>query len=229
MFDNSAELRAELESDNDSDTDLDVSSGDLLKFPELPNILTTPATQHVEINKDSDDFSESEEEFYIPLPETLVSLRKQLLGDYKCPSNPPTSPIHHTLTSCQKLSLKHYIAWKQSNGTVQAYKAHAAVLKDTTVFNILSLYNCQKLAVELTELHAHQVDICPNSCIAYAGVYKELKTCPFVKDGKTCGLSGYKPKRKVFLQNKPYAQMMYLPVMATIKVMFANANTSQLL
>jgi len=89
------------------------------------------------------------------------------------------------------------------NGTVKAYGFHAAVLKEATGHDILSLYNCQKLAIELTELKTCQVDICSNSCIAYTGQYKDITACPYVKDRKTCGLLQYYPKRKKTSQNKP--------------------------
>jgi hypothetical protein len=67
------------------------------------------------------------------LPESLTLLRKELLLDYKYPINPPNSAPMPLLTPCQKLSLKHYIAWKRSNGTVKAYGFHAE-LKSSSLY-----------------------------------------------------------------------------------------------
>jgi hypothetical protein len=209
--------RSDLESDSDSESEPESEA--LLEFP------CASTMQSTEIHEDHNDISDVEvEEDYIPLPGALTSLRKELLGDYKCPESPPHSPpIYQHLTSAQMLSLKHYVAWKKSNGTVNAFNTHAAVLKDATGQDILSLHNCQKLVIQLTDLQAHKVDICPNSCIAYTGKYDDKTSCPYVKEGKICGLSRYGKK------SKPNAQMMCLPIMPTIKAMFANEDTARLL
>ena len=56
-----------------------------------------------------------------------------------------------------------------------------------------------------------------------------MESCPHMQDGKVCGQSRYKPKLKVAKMNKPRAQMLSLPIMATIKAMYANSETSTLL
>ena len=56
-----------------------------------------------------------------------------------------------------------------------------------------------------------------------------MERCLHIRDGKICGQPRYKPKGRPSAPSKPYAQMMYLPIMATIKAMFANAETSTLL
>ena len=56
-----------------------------------------------------------------------------------------------------------------------------------------------------------------------------MESCPHMQDGKVCGQSCYKPKLKVAKMNKPRAQMLSLPIMATIKAMYANSETSTLL
>ena len=61
------------------------------------------------------------------------------------------------------------------------------------------------------------------------GEFEDLKSCPYIHDRKKCGEPHYKEKKKPTAPDKPCAQMMYLPVIATIKAMFANAETSQLL
>ena len=185
------------------------------------------------VNDFDNFFDDAEEDVYISLPESVTSLRKVLLGNYQCPSNPPSSlgptSKDQILTPSQRISLKHYVAWKKSNGTVKAYSLHAADLKEASGYDILSLHNCQKLAIQITGLEARQVDICPNSCIAYTGEYKNMMAYPYVKDGRIYGLSRYDSTRKNFLQKKPQAQIICLPIMATIRALFANADTAKLL
>src|SRR5215510_2367596 len=227
MSDNDHHMAVGDESDSDLESDLDEPFEALSKLPSvdiMEDIGDTGDSGNTGMDEDSGNSLDVEEMIHIPLPATLTFLRQMLLGDYKCPQSPPNfHPAFQDLTPVERLSLKHYVAWKMSNGTVKAYKMHAAVLKDATGLNILSLYNCQKLAIKLTKLEAYKVDICPNSCVAYAGSYENEKYCPYVKDGKTCGLPQYRQK------HKPNAQMMCLPIMATIKAMFANADTAALL
>ncbi|KZP07407.1 hypothetical protein FIBSPDRAFT_677452, partial [Athelia psychrophila] len=73
-----------------------------------------------------------------------------------------------------------YAAWYRSNGTVDAYKRHAKVLAEATGENILSLHLARKLATRITELNSVNVDICPNSCIAYTGEFEHLTSCPHI-------------------------------------------------
>jgi hypothetical protein len=70
--------------------------------------------------------------------------------------------------------------------------------------------------------------MCPNSCIAYTGKYKDFDECPFIhyKTG-LCGQKRYRnsPNGGTI----PRAQAQILPVMKTIKAMYANVETSKLL
>jgi hypothetical protein len=177
------------DSDSDSDSDLDESGIDtfraglrLLSFPDT----AMPDDGMANIGMNEPFTSESDEDVeeplaHIPLPESLTALQKELQGDYTCPRNPlDNGPILHKLTPCQELSLRHYVAWKESNGTVKAFQLHAHVLQQATGHEILSLYKCHQLMVQLTGLKACKVDICPNSCVAYTGQFKDMRTCPFV-------------------------------------------------
>jgi len=218
--------RNDIESESDSDSELESvhNSGSILTFSHIDE------TENYEedCERGSENVSDiEEEESYIVLPQALTSLRQVLLGDYRCPPSPPICPpIHEDLTPTEMLSLRHYVAWKKSNGTVKAYNAHAAVLREATMLDILSLHNCQQLAIKITELQAYKVDICSHSCVAYAGPYENHQSCPYVKEGKTCGLPRYKQYGQKL---KPIAQMMCLPIMATIRAMFANLETASLL
>ncbi|KAF8814892.1 hypothetical protein BYT27DRAFT_7081185, partial [Phlegmacium glaucopus] len=156
-------------------------------------------------------------------------MRDALLDGYKVESDPPSlPPTRHTLTRSDELTLEHFVAWSKSRGTVKAYAAHAAVLQKATGITIHSLHMARKLAAKLTELEQIKVDMCPSSCIAYAGEYKDHITCPFIGKGKTpCGKAHYKPCSGK--KPKPCAQFSILSISAIIKALHANAETAQLL
>lgn len=67
-------------------------------------------------------------EGFFQLPESLKDLRKQLLGEYVLPTEPPQCSRTRSLTASETISLQHYVAWRKSNGTIYAYKLHADVL-----------------------------------------------------------------------------------------------------
>ena len=166
---------------------------------------------------------------FFQLPNTLVELRKRLLGDYVLPTEPPhQSAGVRTLTASEILSLQHYVAWRKSNGTVYAYKLHANVLAMASKMEILSQHHAKMLAQILTDFVPRMVDMCPRSCIAYTGVYESLKKCPYVHGKDICNEQRYHdPTSSGRLI--PRAQVQILPVMATIRAMFANAETGRLL
>jgi hypothetical protein len=161
----------------------------------------------------------------------VQDIRNELLGDYKLPTDPPPSPpVLQILMRSRELSLEHYIAWSKSKGTVKAYNMHAAVLEKATGTRILSLYLANKLAISLTELTPIRTDMCPASCIAYTGRYENSDTCLYLLSGNTpCGKPRYKPRATSSGKRKPYAQVMTLPIIPTIKALYANAETSTLL
>jgi hypothetical protein len=148
-----------------------------------------------------DDGDDADAEIYFNLPSSLVELRSKLLRGYTTPAEcPDTATAPRVLTSSEMLTLKHYIAWKKSNGTVLAYKLHAEVLQSANV-EILTLYNAQELAATLTALNPLKVDMCPRSCIAYTGEFEDMDSCPYICAGKICGEPHYQTKHKAW--NKP--------------------------
>lgn len=169
---------------------------------------------------------------FCKLPQALTDLRKELLGDY---TTPDESAQHHdtintrTLSISEIHSLQHYVAWRKSNGTIQAYKLHAAVLEKAMKTKIMPIEQVKKLAQALTKFVPHMIDMCPRSCIAYTGDYAALENCPYIHGGvKTpCNESRYRTTSTGRL--KPRAQVQILPVMATIRAMFANEDTAKLL
>jgi hypothetical protein len=161
----------------------------------------------------------------------VKAMRDKLLDGYKVPTDPPHSPpTCQTLTRPEELSLEHFVAWSKSKGTVKAYVSCAAVSEKATRIKILSLHLVKRLAAKLTDLKPTKVDMCPSSCIAYAGEYKDHIKCPFIAGGKQkapCGLPHYKPSSG----NKPkaYVQVRILSIIPTIMALYANAETARML
>jgi Transposase family tnp2 len=190
---------------------------------------------HVDIGStkdddDDDDYDEDRPGTYFNLPSSLSEIRKELLQGYTTPAEcPDTVSAPKELTPSEMASLKHYIAWKKSNGTVLAYKLHAQVLQCTAGLEILSLFAVKKLAATLTDLWPSKTDMCPRSCIAYTGEFEKMDSCPYVRSGKICGELRYQTKSPPNAQDKPRAQMMSLSFIPLVKAMFANAETAQLL
>src|ERR1700733_14043067 len=102
------------------------SSGMLLEFPEEDtdaHLISTRDNNSSEEDMEQEDLPRSG--VYFDLPATLGELRKELLHDYKHSEMPPAPIMAQELTRAEMLSLKHYVAWKKSNGTVLAYNLHA--------------------------------------------------------------------------------------------------------
>ena len=158
------------------------------------------------------------------LPEVVERLRKELLSGYTSPNHPPLAdPRGRSLTPAEKLSLRHYIAWVDSRGTVKAYKLHAEVLQNAAHHDILSLYLVRKLATELTGLSSQLVDMCPKSCMAYTGEFKTLKSCIYVRDKRLgpCGQPRYDKNLC------PRAQMLYTPIAPVIQSLYKNREMAE--
>jgi hypothetical protein len=84
------------------------------------------------------------------------------------------------------------------------------------------LYQVRKLAAGLIKFHPKKIDMCRKSCIAYTGAYKDLDMCPFVSmTGTKCG----EPRFTSGAKKRPVAQVTILPVMETIKALFANSES----
>lgn len=150
--------------------DLDLSATEIiLDFPEQIKVESSDSNSTLDILS-SDESENSLEEDHPLLPNSLHNLQQQLLQGYTTPLFSTNSTHLPNLTMSQKYSLMHYVAWKKSNGTVNAYCFHAQVLYEATRINILSLYAAQKLVTFLTELKPLQTDVCPYSCITYTGM-----------------------------------------------------------
>jgi len=156
------------------------------------------------------------------VPDFVVQLQKQLLNGYTLPPHPTQAPARPTLSRADALSLKHYLAWTGSNGTVKAYGAHASVLAEVSEEEILSLYKVRKLALELTGLKPSFVDMCPKSCMAYTGDSQSKTTCSY----KDCNEPRYKSQQGSKAKPKPRATMLYMPITPIIQAYYANAETS---
>ncbi|KAF8881060.1 hypothetical protein CPB84DRAFT_1873626 [Gymnopilus junonius] len=134
-----------------------------------------------------------------------------LLGDYRLPPHPPenyTKP--RDLATSERLSLQHYIAWRKSNGTVQAYHEHRKVLATASWTGILTLFRVRKLAASLMGFYpTRDLDFCPHTS----------------STGELCRTPCFKSSSG--LKKKPSAQVTILPVMETIKALFSNSEAAQ--
>ena len=159
------------------------------------------------------------------LPEVIQKLRSQLLSGYALQNHPSLAddPRGCPLTTAEELSLRHYIAWVDSHGTVKAYSLHAQVLQEATGTDILSLYMVRKLAIKLTGLSSQLVDMCPRSCMAFTGQYKDLNSCIYIRDKHLgpCGQPRYDKK------GHPRAQMLYTPIEPVIQSLYRNREMAE--
>jgi hypothetical protein len=161
--------------------------------------------------------------------ESIAKLRMLLRSTYSpSPPTPPNSFQKRELDISEIASLQHYLAWIRSNGTVVGYAEHANVLEHQTHTEILSLHCVRKLAAELTNLQVQSIDMCPKSCVAYTGARAHLDRCNYISGNNKieCGAPRYRISKGKRIS---CARFTVLPVMATIRGMFANMDTSELL
>jgi hypothetical protein len=138
-------------------------------------------------------------------------------------------PSIKDLSHSERASLEHCVARKQSSGTVKGYKSHARVLETNSNTKILSHYKVRKFSQNLTGFFPRQVDVCPKSCIAYTGSYKDLEKCPYISSQAKIPYGMARYRGSTSEKQKPRAQVQILPVMATIRALFSNADTSRLM
>ena len=165
------------------------------------------------------DSADTLDDTFIPgavdLPEVVQLLWKQLLSNYRPPNHPPIiDPRGCLLTKAEVLSLKHQLAWVDSHGTVKGYSLCAKLLEEVANVELLSLYRVQKLAIELTGLSSQLVDMCPNSCMAFTGEFKDQLFCTYIHD-KCCALPCGQPCHDK--KGQPRAQMIYSPIAPVIQ------------
>ena len=161
------------------------------------------------------------------MPEVIIQLQEKLLREYTLPPCPDQAPPQPDLSRAEILSLHHYIAWTESNGTVKAYDAHAQVLSQATEEEILSLHKVRQLALDLAGLTPSFVDMCPKSCMAYTGDFESNTMCTHSNKGKECNEPRYHPQQgSSRAKPKPRAKMLYMPITPIIQAYYANADTS---
>ena len=161
------------------------------------------------------------------VPEIITQLQQKLLKGYTLPPIPEQAPSRPDLSRAQRLSLHHYFAWIESNGTVKAYNAHAQVLSQATEEEIFSLYKVRQLALDLAGLTPSFVDMCPKSCMAYTGDSESETMCTHSHKGKVCNEPRYLPQQgSSTAKLKPRAKMLYMPIMPIIQAFFSNFETS---
>jgi hypothetical protein len=133
-----------LDQDSESDTDDDASILSKL-HPAMMCLSKNDDTDNTTSEREPDTADLDKEEGFADsatdLPEVVKRLREKLLAGYTSPNHPSINdPRGRSLTPSEMLSLKHYMAWVDSHGTVKAYSLHAEVLKEASGTEILTLY-----------------------------------------------------------------------------------------
>ena len=165
------------------------------------------------------------------IPPCIKELHANLLQLHRRPAKPEQPFTVRELSESETLSLRHYIVWRRSNGTVRAYNKHRNLLEDASSTEIMSLYRVRRLGMQIANIEPRQVDMCPKSCIAYTGDYSGLMECPYIRSGSKvpCGEKRYKDEnpyrpRRV---SKPRAQVTILPILPSIQALFAHTTSSR--
>jgi hypothetical protein len=219
-------LEQDSESDEDSDEDVDPSEvHPCLESPSegCPNI-SEPGSSHMGDLDSADLDNDTNAVANLPdiVPDVVARLQRQLLAGYTPPIYPPIDDSRGgTLTESEELSLKHYMAWVDSHGTVKAYRLHAEVLQKATDIEILTLYMVRKLAMKVLGLSSQMVDMCPRSCMAFTGDFKHHCTCIHICDNHVCGEPCFDKK------GQPRAQMIYTPIAPVIQSFYGNREMAE--
>ena len=224
-----------LEQDSESNKDVDPSEihpcleSPLQGCPNIPE----PSSLHMgDFDGANIEDMEAADAANLPdkLPDLITKLQKQLLAGYKHPVFPPINDSRgRALTESEKLSLKLYMVWVDSRGTVKAYSLHASLLQSVTDIEVLSLFMVRKLAMKVLGLSSQMVDMCPRSCMAFTGEFKDLQSCIHMRDkrkGKkrtleVCGEPRFNSK------GLPRAQMSYTPIAPVIQSFYGNREMAE--
>ena len=210
----------DLDQDSDSDSDIDKSGlHPAIKVHPDNGDIDNSLSSHVNLDEE-EVIATSPAEF----PAVIKKLQAQLLAGYTHPNHPSIDdPRGRSLTESEELSLQHFMAWVDSRGTVKGYSHHAKVLQKKTKIEILSLYSVRKLVIEITGLSSQLVDMCPKSCMAFTGEFKNHRSCIYVrhKGRGPCGQPRYDKK------NQPIAQMLYTPITPFIQSLYKNRETAK--
>ena len=67
------------------------------------------------------------------------------------------------------------------------------------------------------------VDMCPKSCMAFTGDFKDLQSCTYIRDKKLgpCGQPCYDKN------HKPRAQMLYTPITPVIQSLYMDKEMAE--
>ena len=65
------------------------------------------------------------------------------------------------------------------------------------------------------------VDMCPKSCMAFTGDFKDLQTCVHIRDRHVCGEPRFDKK------GQPRAQMIYTPIAPVIQSFYGNREMAE--
>jgi hypothetical protein len=216
-------LDLESSSGSESETDGSAQHEILAESPE-------PGSEDEESEDEDFEYIEATEDSIPPVfnvPECIKAIQDDLLNGYTPPEKPSEPLKIEELDSSQTWSLRHYVAWRRSNGTVRAFNEHRQVLQDATNVEILSLHRVRALALRLARITPKLVDMCPKSCIAYTGEYTNLTHCPYIHPKSKAPCNEPRFRSTANGKVKPRAQVTILPIMPSIQALFANEETSR--
>jgi len=90
--------------------------------------------------------------------------------------NPPTTPLELD-SADERLSLDVYLAI--TNASRETYtRVQEGVLRQYPESEMLSYERVKRLIADLSGIYPIIHDMCPNSCLAYTGVWRDLDRCP---------------------------------------------------
>src|ERR1700677_3303236 len=85
--------------------------------------------------------------------------------------------------------------------------------------------NHQPLQSQAASYDSHR-EMCPRSCMAFTGKFKDQYTCSYSHNGKDCNVPRYKAPQGPRAKPKPKATMLHVPITPIIQAYYANAETS---
>ncbi|KAE8257199.1 hypothetical protein A4X13_0g2516 [Tilletia indica] len=164
-----------------------------------------------------------------------AALLEDLVGDFVLLPSPRLEPEHRleTLTEQQLRSLRQYRRWLGTKQTEAAYLENAKSFAELG-HPSLSLPVVKTLAAGLSGLQEEQIDMCPNSCVAYVGPYKDMTRCPWVRVIKGRRVACKEPRYHPALgtgddKRLPRRRYVYIPLLHRLRAMYHNPKMRQLL
>lgn len=142
--------------------------------------------------------------------------------------------VKKILTNINPEDLQKWIDWVLTIDGITRTKQSEIVQFANKHYGILfpSTYGITKRLKEITKLEYQFYDVCPNSCMAYTGKYKDLDRCTQkikLPKGKTrpCEEARYHAKIRPDGTRRPRKQMLYISILARLNNQFRNRSQAE--